>query len=1351
MGENEAAKLQKHLNLLRQEYVKLQNKTLELEQKLALASATTGNVTEDTYASQLLRISNELYDKEAYTDLTISFSGKKVRAHKVILAARSKKWCTGDLADQSEIELQDASVDVGNALLKWVYTDKADIPTDESFIMDLVRVANQYQLRGLRNRCERILMSSVSVANCIRFYQTAEDIGAQELKKYCAEIITNHWDDLETKDFVGMSAPLLYDMFKSKSSYPLHFAVRHHREDIVFLYLIEFNLQLPAKLNEIEPETGLTPLQIALNERQESIANTLVQHNCDINSPDENGKTLLHKAIEDGDSYAAIFLIKQGADVKAVTNERNETTLHMVASYRPIDGLGKSNKMASGKEMADVARLLLDYNVSINAVDADGRTAIHRAVAGKNDAVFSVLLADSNIDLEIRDNNGYVALWLAILSTDKPLQGETPENPGFASRLVNRGSSTDAINHLTGDSLLHQASSSSNQSAGLFLIDHGAQVNHINKAGESPLHAAAFNGLVSLVDKLLKSGCNPNTQTVESEVLKTQAAARQMEFKEKTKEAKHRIIMLEKSKAMKRVKEIKELREREAEADAKKKPAENNPATTDATTNPFADDGNPFLDDEGDSQAGQNPFEEDEEEEEDGMNPFLKDENDISSSSFYNDMQAASSAAMALTSGVLFGSQGTNTKKDGEKNRNSHITMFDGRIDVKAIHSPTQVDSFDFDHMHISCLDIEDGLHPGVVTECWGKTALHMAVTNRQKEVIKCFVDHSENASRGGLGGRIPIATDFNLLDSEGQSLLWLSLLSKQNDVSKILVDAGSFVDLENEKGETLLHRSIVYKDSEATLFLLQNGANINKRNRENMTPLQMAIHLHQIPIVDALCMLGADVNNSDEHENTALLIALKSHQNDTAAALVKHGADTTAWNTGINGCSWTLLHRAIYENDEDTGCFLIRNGCDVNSARKPGLDGQGGAEAWDGLRPLHLSCAEGQDQIVQCLIEHNADINTQDSEGRTPLHIAITTKNPIITRILLSHPDINFSLKDRLGQTPFVIAMSCRDNDVAASILAREPSAAEQYDNKGRNYLHVAVSNNDVDSVLFLISIEVNVNSKIQDGSNRTPLHLAIPTGNEIIVRHLLLAGAEVNALDKNRQIPLHIAAIEDKASILEVLLQNGANADLVDSNLNNALHLACQHGKINTVRVLLTESNINAEAYNAKGLNPMHTLACYSMENTAAVFELFRQTMPNYPFDALDANENTALFLAYSNGAVGLCCALLRAGARIGTINKYGMSIFNTPVATKKLLFKLLDMLNTEPAWSDGPSCHNCGQNFNLTTRKHHCRHCGRLLCSKCSQHQIPIIKYDLAKPVRVCETCFDFLTTGNIIANN
>lgn len=37
---------------------------------------------------------------------------------------------------------------------------------------------------------------------------------------------------------------------------------------------------------------------------------------------------------------------------------------------------------------------------------------------------------------------------------------------------------------------------------------------------------------------------------------------------------------------------------------------------------------------------------------------------------------------------------------------------------------------------------------------------------------------------------------------------------------------------------------------------------------------------------------------------------------------------------------------------------------------------------------------------------------------------------------------------------------------------------------------------------------------------------------------------------------------------------------------------------------------------------------------------------------------------------------------------------------------------------------------------------RHCGRILCSKCSGQDVPIIKFNLNKPVRVCDVCFDVL---------
>ncbi len=50
------------------------------------------------------------------------------------------------------------------------------------------------------------------------------------------------------------------------------------------------------------------------------------------------------------------------------------------------------------------------------------------------------------------------------------------------------------------------------------------------------------------------------------------------------------------------------------------------------------------------------------------------------------------------------------------------------------------------------------------------------------------------------------------------------------------------------------------------------------------------------------------------------------------------------------------------------------------------------------------------------------------------------------------------------------------------------------------------------------------------------------------------------------------------------------------------------------------------------------------------------------------------SVLLLAYMNGNGNLCRSVVRQGARLGVTNKDGLSIFNAPVATKQLLFKLL-----------------------------------------------------------------------------
>ena len=41
-------------------------------------------------------------------------------------------------------------------------------------------------------------------------------------------------------------------------------------------------------------------------------------------------------------------------------------------------------------------------------------------------------------------------------------------------------------------------------------------------------------------------------------------------------------------------------------------------------------------------------------------------------------------------------------------------------------------------------------------------------------------------------------------------------------------------------------------------------------------------------------------------------------------------------------------------------------------------------------------------------------------------------------------------------------------------------------------------------------------------------------------------------------------------------------------------------------------------------RGQNPLHILSQYAKDNAVAIFELFRQSMPDYPINALDADGN-------------------------------------------------------------------------------------------------------------------------------
>ncbi|XP_052830014.1 hepatocyte growth factor-regulated tyrosine kinase substrate isoform X5 [Octopus bimaculoides] len=62
--------------------------------------------------------------------------------------------------------------------------------------------------------------------------------------------------------------------------------------------------------------------------------------------------------------------------------------------------------------------------------------------------------------------------------------------------------------------------------------------------------------------------------------------------------------------------------------------------------------------------------------------------------------------------------------------------------------------------------------------------------------------------------------------------------------------------------------------------------------------------------------------------------------------------------------------------------------------------------------------------------------------------------------------------------------------------------------------------------------------------------------------------------------------------------------------------------------------------------------------------------------------------------------------------------------------------------PEWKDGECCTRCRVGFSVVQRKHHCRNCGEVMCSKCSSKVSTIPRFGIEREVRVCDSCFDKL---------
>ncbi|XP_063923686.1 uncharacterized protein LOC135137861 [Zophobas morio] len=371
------------------------------------------------------------------------------------------------------------------------------------------------------------------------------------------------------------------------------------------------------------------------------------------------------------------------------------------------------------------------------------------------------------------------------------------------------------------------------------------------------------------------------------------------------------------------------------------------------------------------------------------------------------------------------------------------------------------------------------------------------------------------------------------------------------------------------------------------------------------------------------------DINKKCNGGLTALQVASHFGASGVAKILLKKEADLYVTDEENN----TLLHYASLslEDNEDVIKLLIEKGINVD------------AQELNGTTALHLACQTGNYKNTKMLLDSEASIYIVDEKGNNPLHYASksTKSNPDIIKLLLEK-GMDVDAQNVNGATALHIACGHSNYDVA-KVLLDFGASIDTVDKHDKNALHYAAQfcpeNRDVLKLLIQKGIDLNA----QDQNGTTALQIACREGVYDNAETLLDSGALIAVTDHHQNNSLHYASApkKDNRSVIQLLLRKGLNINSQNKNGMTALQIACLEGGHQNAELLL-DSGASTNLTDKSNHNIFHYASASRKVNPDIITLLFRNNM-NDP--------RIALLIACQGGVYENVKTLLDLGVSIHT----------------------------------------------------------------------------------------------------
>jgi ankyrin repeat protein len=282
---------------------------------------------------------------------------------------------------------------------------------------------------------------------------------------------------------------------------------------------------------------------------------------------------------------------------------------------------------------------------------------------------------------------------------------------------------------------------------------------------------------------------------------------------------------------------------------------------------------------------------------------------------------------------------------------------------------------------------------------------------------------------------------------------------------------------------------------------------------------------------------------------------------------------------------------------------------------------------------PLAMAVTRKHPEIVKLLLDHGADPNMPDADGKTPIFAAVDHETEMLTLLLAKGADPN--AHDKKGATPLSTAQENNDSATVKELVAAGAEAP------GLELL-VAAMDHDLKTATALLDAHVKPDSPGVFGT--TPLTLACLAGDLEMVRLLVAHGANVNSSTSSHSTPLLLAITADKTQVARFLLEKGADAKVVDDDGMTVLMMVGGGASVEFVRLLVE----HGASVRAKGTTfSRSVLLIMAAHADASVLQYILEQGAQADINTKDTEGTTPLAEAAMNGNAGAVKLLLERGA--------------------------------------------------------------------------------------------------------